>query len=488
MTSLLDRVAGFIARHGMFRAGDRTGVAVSGGADSVFLLHALRELAPRWNLQLSVVHIEHGIRGDTSLADAIFVRKLAEEFGLQFHLHRADVPALDDNLEQAARRVRTAFYRQLIESGNLDRIATGHTRSDQAETVFYRVLRGSGLAGLAGILPTSEPGIVRPLLELTRSEIQHWLAEQSLTWREDETNQDRSYARNRLRHDVIPLLTESFNPRLEEALANLATLARDEESFWDAYLSSRSARTPACRVPTHGDADVATDHSLVIPLTTLTNVPTAVSRRITRHLIEKVKGDLRQIEFAHIERILQMAQSADGHDRVQIPGLDIIRSYEWLRFSRIALTAPPPRDYSIPLPAPGCAELPGSSRRIMLQVLEKQEPEEACVTVENELDFDRLRSLDGAAPQLELRNWRPGDKYRRTGRLHEEKIKLLFQEGRVPLWERRHWPIITYNGVILWARRFGAAADFAAGPGARVVLRIQESGQESWHPSASGNV
>ena len=494
MTSLVDQVAEFIARHEMFHAGDRTGVAVSGGADSVFLLHALRELAPRWNLQLSVIHIEHGIRGDASIADANFVRRLAEEFGLPFHFHRADVPALDDNLEQAARRVRTAFYRQLIESGNLDRIATGHTRSDQAETVLYRVLRGSGLAGLAGILPTTEPGIVRPLLELTRSDIQDWLREHSIVWREDETNQDRSYARNRLRHDVIPLLTESFNPRLEEALANLATLARDEESFWNLHLTSldsggnRGARTPACRVPTHGDAGAPTDHPLIIPTTTLTNAPTAVSRRLTRHLIETVKGDLRQIEFAHIERILQMARSADGHDRVQIPGLDIIRSYEWLRFAKIALTAPQPRDYSIPLPAPGFAELPGSSGRIVLQVLEKQEPAEPCVTVGNELDFDRLRSLDGAAPQLELRNWRPGDKYRRTGRSHEEKIKLLFQEGRVPLWERRHWPIITYNGVILWTRRFGAAADFAAGPGAHVVLRIQESGQESWHPSASGDV
>jgi tRNA(Ile)-lysidine synthase len=459
MTSLLDRIAQFIARHEMLHTGDRVGVAVSGGADSVFLLYALRELAPRWNLQLSVVHIEHGIRGDASDSDAGFVRRLAEEFGLPFHLHRADVPALQDNLEQAARRVRIGFYRELIESGCLDRVATGHTRSDQAETVLYRVLRGSGLAGLAGILPVAEPGLVRPLLELTRAEIEDWLCRRSITWREDATNQDRSYARNRLRHDILPLLAESFNPRLEEALANLATLAKDEERYWEAEIDRLQ---PPIQEP------------VIIPVSALAT-PAAVARRLIRRFIQTVKGDLRQIEFAHVERILAMAQSSEGHDRVQIPGLDVFRSFEWLRFSKIAPHSTE-RDFSLPLPAPGFAELPGTSARIMLQVLEKPEPVEPCATVVNELDLERLRSGDDAVPTLELRNWRPGDKYRPAGRSQEEKIKLLFQEGRVPLWERRHWPIITYNGIILWTRRFGVAADFAASPGARVVLKVDESG------------
>jgi tRNA(Ile)-lysidine synthase len=486
MTSPVDQVAAFSARHHMFRPGDRTGVAVSGGADSVFLLHALRELGPRWNLALSVVHIDHGIRGAASLADAGFVRNLAESFGLPFHLHRADVPAVNDNLEQAARRVRTEFYRHLIESGRVDRVATGHTRSDQAETVLYRLLRGSGLAGLSGIWPTSDPGVVRPLLELTRTDIRDWLSDRSIAWREDETNQDTTYARNRLRHEILPLLAENFNPRVEEALSNLATLSQDEELYWEHQTTTllgdtlgggyRGARTPACRVPTHGDASKA----LTIPISSLTALPLAVSRRLIRRLIQSIRGDLRQIDFGHVERILQMAHSAEGHDRVQLPGVDIFRSFEWLRFSKIVPHPIGDRgDYSLPLPAPGFVELPGGAARITLQVLEKSEPSEpteGCVTVGNELDWQRLHSLGEAVPMLELRNWRPGDKYRSVGRSQEDKIKLMFQEGRVPLWERRHWPIITYNGVILWTRRFGAAADFAAGPGARVVLRIDESG------------
>lgn len=290
------RIADFIDRHAMCQPSQRVGVAVSGGADSVFLLHALRELASRWNLRLSVVHIEHGIRGQASLADAEFVAKLAASFGLALHLHCADVAAENDNLEQAARRVRSAFYQELISSRQVDRIATGHTRSDQAETVLYRILRGSGLAGLAGILPVTDDGLVRPLLELTREEIRDWLRERNIEWREDETNDDRSYARNRLRHEILPLLAGSFNPRLDQALANLATLAQDEEDYWERELDRLLPLT-------------GLEPPVVIPVSQLAEGPPAVTRRMVRRLIRHVKGDLRQIEFAHVERILDMARS-----------------------------------------------------------------------------------------------------------------------------------------------------------------------------------
>ncbi|HLG99056.1 MAG TPA: tRNA lysidine(34) synthetase TilS [Bryobacteraceae bacterium] len=459
MTSLLHRIAAFVQRHDMFRTGDRVGVAVSGGADSVFLLHALRELATRWNLRLSVVHIEHGIRGAASAADAEFVHEIAQEFGLPFHLHRAYVAALNGNLEQAARRVRTSFYRELIQSSCLDRVATGHTRSDQAETVLYRVLRGSGLAGLAGILPLAPPGVARPLLESTRAEIRDWLEQRSIPWREDETNRDPAYARNRLRHEILPLLAESFNPRLEQALANLATLAHEEENYWASTL-------PPVEAPATGP--------LVVPVSSVATVATAVARRLIRSYIQAAKGDLRQIEFSHVERILDLARAPDGHGRAHIPGLDVTRSLDWLCFAGIGPKTPKDTGYSVSLPVPGSVELPGSSARIVLQLKEKTDQHDQCVTVVNELDWQRLRLPGGAGPKLELRNWRPGDKYRRAGRSHEQNIKVLFQEARIPLWERRRWPIITYNGFILWTRRFGAAADFVPGPGARLVLKIDE--------------
>jgi tRNA(Ile)-lysidine synthase len=463
MISPIDRVAEFITRHGMFNAGDRVGVAVSGGADSIFLLHALAELRSRWNLQLSVVHLEHGIRGAASIADAEFVRNVAEALGLPFHLHRENIPAIQDNLEQAARRARAAFYQELIKSGCADRIATGHTQSDQAETVLYRILRGSGLTGLAAILPVTREGLVRPLLELTRDEIQAWLRDRGIAWREDETNRDQSYARNRLRHLILPQLRESFNPRLDQALANLATLAQDEEQYWQAELDRIEPK-------------VTGGEPITISASQLTSLPPALARRLIRRIIQQAKGDLRRIDFAHVEMVLELARSPVGHGRVQLPSLQVLRSFDWLRFAETTCRKARCRYFSLPLPAPGSVELPGTSSRITLQVLEKTEASEPCATVVDELDWQLLRSHYGALSSLVLRNWRPGDQYRRVGRSKEQRVKILLQEARIPVWERDHWPIITYNGVILWARRFGAAADFAAGPSTRVVLRVDECG------------
>src|SRR5438067_1967714 len=157
----------------MFEPGDRIGVAVSGGADSVFLLHALFELAPRWDLALSVLHLDHGLRGEESRGDALFVRELAGRFGLPLHIAASDVAgtkaATGDNLEQSARRARRMFFQEFL-GEKLERIATGHTRSDQAETVLFRFLRGSGTAGLAAIRPVTSDGLVRPLLDLERAD------------------------------------------------------------------------------------------------------------------------------------------------------------------------------------------------------------------------------------------------------------------------------------------------------------------------------
>ena len=458
---MLERVADFIARHRMFEVGQRVGVAVSGGADSVFLLHALLELAPRWALEISVIHIEHGIRGAASLADAAFVAQLARTLELRFYVRQADVPAIDGNVEEAARNVRQRFYSELMAAGAVDRVSTGHTRSDQAETVLYRMVRGAGLGGLAGILPVTKEGLVRPLLGTDQSQIRAWLRERLIPWQEDETNRDLTYARNRLRHQILPQLREGLNPQLDAALAHMATLARDEEDYWEAEL--------ARHLPPSAGAQ-----PVILRALQLTDASPALARRLVRRAMEIVKGDLRGIDFAHVERVMEMARSQEGHDRYQAPGLDICRSFGLMRVAPGGCRWDENQEFSVAVEVPGSVELPGSANRISLQVLDKEELTEACATVGNELDWQRFSSGEGA-PSLELRNWRPGDQYRRVGRSKAEKIKFFFQQERIPLWERRNWPIITYNEAIIWARRFGAAAEFARSPETRSVLQVAES-------------
>ena len=448
-----DRVLKTITRFGMLAPGQRVGVAVSGGADSVCLLHLLHELAPRWTLRLSVIHVDHGIRGAASHEDARFVQELAECFGLPFHLKEADVPAMGGNLEQTARDVRQETYLHLLRAGLVDRIATGHTRSDQAETVLYRFLRGSGLAGLSGILPITREGLVRPLLYVTRTEVRNWLRDNGISWREDESNQDRSYVRNRIRHELLPQLRSEFNPGLDEVLANTAEVTRDENEW---------LRTHVPPLPSGG----------VLRVSDLQN--RAAGRRLVRQAIEAVRGDLRQIGFEHVEEVLDMAAAKAGHGRVQVPGAEIVRSFDRIRVGTKEGARP---EFCVSVQVPGSVELPDGSGRIDLRFITVggESPQMYDILV-HELDWLNVtsRPAQGTA-LLELRNWRPGDQYRRVGDSHERKIKSLFQQARVPSWDRQFWPILTFGGRIVWARRFGPAADAAAAEASRTILRIIDS-------------
>lgn len=468
MSGLAERVSANIRRHTMFTTGQRVGVAVSGGADSVCLLHLLREIAPQLNLHLSVVHIEHGIRGHASELDAEFVRGMATGFGLHLHLIAVDVPALKDNLEQAARQVRHDFYRELIASGELDRIATGHTSSDQAETVLYRILRGSGLAGIAGIRPITTGGLVRPLLGVWRPEVEAWLRERSIAWREDDSNHDLMFTRNRLRHEVLPMLRDAFNPNLDKILAHMAILALDDEAYWRQLI---------------GEPNGLLEGPVVLSAQTLALEPSAIARRRIRRAIERVKGNLRQIDFSHVELVLEIARTESGHGRVQLPGIDVFRSFDWIRIAPASLENRAKTGFQFTVSVPGSITLDPSGPIVTFELIEPERDRGSYDKVEDELDWQRLLSV--SAPEargkssarsclLELRNWRPGDQYRPIGQ-SRQKIKSLFQESRIPFWERHDWPVVTCEGEIVWARRFGPAADFAALSGSNPVLRICES-------------
>jgi tRNA(Ile)-lysidine synthase len=429
---MLERIAGNISRYNMFPAGSRCGVAVSGGADSVCLLHALFELAPRWNLHLSLIHVEHGIRGEASRADAAFVRDLAASLGLPFLYRTADVPAVAqenrDNLEQAARGVRHEFYRELVGTGVVDRIATGHTRNDQAETVLYRILRGSGVSGLAGIRAVTSDGLVRPLLTTWRREVEAWLGERNIAWRNDETNADPCYDRNRIRHQLLPLMRAEYNPRIDETLARMATLSAEDEQYWEGQIG---------------------EMPLTFEVKRLSTAPPALARRMVRRVIEQVKGDLRQIDFAHVGAILELAESTEGSGRLQVPGVDILRSFDWIRFRPLRAESEPRPRFSYSVDPPCTIEWPrGGSISFEIR-------DNGCVC--DKLDDE----LDWPGGTLDLRNWTPGDCYQSAGLHRELKIKQMFQEARIPLWRRRDWPVLVSDGKIVWSRQFGPAADFA---------------------------
>lgn len=454
--SVIERVAATIGRYAMAASGRRIGVAISGGADSVFLLHALHRL----ELAAVLLHVNHGLRGAESNADEAFVRGLALRLDLPVQVFAA--PSHAGNIEQEARRFRYEFFAAQIAAGNCDAVATGHTLDDQAETVLYRFLRGAGTAGLSGILPVTEAGAIRPLLELRRDEIRAWLAERGIAWREDASNTHPEFARNRIRLRHLPELAASLNPSLSEILASTASWARAEEDYWSAELD-RLEPQYLIRNP----------ETLLINTKPFGEIPVAVQRRLLRRAILRVRGSLRAIDFRHVEAIRALMATREGSGRMQLPDLDIYRSFDWLRLAPAGFDARLERDFDAPLQIPGRTELPERGIAIEMELVHRQDVYNDDV---QGLDWERCAS-SLSSQGLKLRNWRPGDRYRSRGRPSAEKIKTLFQEFRVPLWERRSWPVIVNSGnpdSILWTRKFGVASEFAAGPETRNILAIRE--------------
>jgi tRNA(Ile)-lysidine synthase len=240
---VIEQVRKYVLHHGLLSAGDRVAIAVSGGADSVALLRTLLELRTELGIVISVAHFHHGIRGAEADADQQFVAELALSYELPFHLGLGDAPAHARehglSLETAARDLRHQWFAKLLAEGKADKIATAHTLNDQAETVLMRVLRGAGARGLAGISPLhTEKRLVRPLLEISRQEIKAYLRDLKQPWREDSSNQDLAHTRNRVRHELMPLLEQQFNPGIRQTLADLAELAQAEAEYWGSEVAA----------------------------------------------------------------------------------------------------------------------------------------------------------------------------------------------------------------------------------------------------------
>jgi tRNA(Ile)-lysidine synthase len=391
--TVIEHVRKTISRFRMVAPGERVIAAVSGGADSVAMLHVLIEAGVSVS---AVAHFNHKLRGEESDGDERFVADIASRLGIAFY--RGECLPASGNLEQEARKARRGFFGSLLRQGVGDRVALAHTRDDQAETVLFRFLRGSGLAGLAGIHPVTPDGFIRPMIGVTRSEVLEYLSSRGLAWREDSSNRDLKFARNRIRHQLLPQLAHDWNPGIVDALANLADLAFEEERFWAGRDGS---------------------------LENLEQLPRAEARRLARRAIARVKGDLRGIEFSHIESVIEM-----DAPRIALPGVDAVRSGADVRIVPAQVPA-------LEVTVPGTYPAPDGASEIRL---------EPC---------DNLK-LDLSAPLI-LRGWRPGDHYLRQGKLRDQKIKEMLRGARVPSWRRRFWPILDYGGEIIWAREFGPA-------------------------------
>jgi tRNA(Ile)-lysidine synthase len=481
-----------IRRSKMLSAGDRVGVAVSGGADSVALLRILEALHTELGITLLVAHFDHSLRGTESQADAEFVGRLARASGLEYASVREDVPAEAErhgwNLEDAARRLRYAFFTRLAEEGRATRIAVAHTADDQAETLLAHLIRGTGLTGLAGIYPTVG-AIVRPLLGTRRSDLREYLRARGDAWREDATNRDVRRLRARIREQLLPVLESDFSPAVVGHLGDLAGFAREEEAFWAALVDDRFQ----AHVRKNGESFAIDVPHLLAPLE-LSAIPAvgeisgarsslrALTERLIRRLYERARGDRRELSARHVEQVIRLAEEATSGRRAELPGGIVVdRDFDTLVFwrsgtSRSSISTKESSDtrnayqYVMNLPGQGAAtvSVPELGRRFSLKVIDWPVNASETKSAGEALDAALLRT------PLILRNWRPGDAYRPRGRRQLRKLKKMFLAGRVPSRERAGWPVLESDGKVIWARGMPPADEFCAREGTRLGVVIEE--------------
>ncbi|MGA2964036.1 MAG: tRNA lysidine(34) synthetase TilS [Candidatus Korobacteraceae bacterium] len=459
---MLKSVRAFIASHDLLRPGERVAVAVSGGADSIALLRLLLELRQELGIVLSVAHVNHQLRGADAERDAAFVAELAQRYGLEFHLAARDVRAYAVerklSLEAAGRRVRYTFFSTLVDERRVDKVATAHTLDDQAETVLLKLLRGSGLRGLAGIHPRlrAKDGhvwVVRPLLGTTRHEIETYLHRLAQPWREDLSNQDRRFRRNRVRQ-LMPLLEAEHNPGVRMALAQIAELARAEESYW-----AEKVAEIAPKLVSHASAEL-----VVVDSGLLTSQPLALQRRLLRFAAEQVQLKL---GFEEVER-LRLLLAAHGGSRCELPAGWEARKQRSRTTSSLQISRPwtnsgddPAYEYRLQVPG----ELPVPEAGWLIKVCPVRVTDSHAPA--NLLDPKRIET------ELTVRNWRPGDRYQSLGDEREKKLKVYFQQYRIPPEKRTMWPLVFSNQQVIWAPGMPVASAFAFRENRGMALQIE---------------
>ncbi len=501
LNNLEQKVKQFIHDNALLQPGTRVLVAVSGGADSVALLNILHELSRPLRLRLTVAHLNHKIRGKSADEDSRFVKQLARRLRLEFAPGVADIPRLAKrrgvSLEMAGRRARYDFFEKTALSRGCDAVATAHTANDSVESILLMLLRGCGLQGLTGISPRSRAGkmtVIRPLLGTDRRTIEEYLREHNQAWHEDISNADPAFLRNRVRHELLPLLEARYNKGIKETLNRMSMVLREENDFIERF--AKKANAEACSKPLmdmkathvldsrfHGNdrLDTCVCHSrldressirlgrFALNCQNLAKHHIAVRRRVLRHWLRANNINPETIDYQSINRIDGLLARPGRNRAISLAdGIVIRRNYQRLEIGK--QKTPPQGDYCRKIMIPGRTLLPEAG----LVVMAKRGP-----------GVDRERAVFGKFPvcaSLSLRKlgkrkilarpWQPGDRMNPYGLKGSKKIQDIFADAKAPVALRHRLPIFTCGREIVWIPGYRIAEGWQVPADAHDALQL----------------
>ncbi|MFC1988772.1 tRNA lysidine(34) synthetase TilS [Chloroflexota bacterium] len=440
---LEQRVLRFILENHLVAQRRKLLVAVSGGPDSVCLFHILAKLREKLDITLHVAHLDHQLRGIDSEADAEYVSQLACRLGIPATIETRDVKGYQarqhTSMEEAAREVRYTFLAEVAQSAGADRVAVGHTSDDHVETILLHLIRGTGTRGLRGLQPVNHwqspensLTVIRPLLPVNRWEITDYCCSHQLETRLDASNLSLSPLRNRIRHQLVPLL-ESYNPQVKEALLRTARLAADDL----AALNKEATRLRSDIVQKQGEM-------FILDKTGFLELPLGLQRHLLRETIEELSGSLKNIEAGHIDEIIAIVSKPAGK-RLNLPGgLVFVVEYDrcLLALGTASLSPFPLMKGECALEIPGETLLPGW--RVAASVIKPEQ------IVEKEDDFTAWFDLDKTGDNLVVRCRQPGDRFQPLGMGQSKKLGEFMIDAKIPGAWRRHVPIVSSPRYPIW--------------------------------------
>lgn len=467
--SILHTVRRTLTYYHMLEYGDSVLTGVSGGADSVALLHILRKLSPDFSLRLGIAHLNHCLRGDESERDARFVARLAETMNIPCFTDSKDVKShareKKGSVEETARQLRYDFFDTVAKEKGFQRIALGHHADDNAELFLMFLLRGSGRTGLSGIPPAREGKYIRPLFDLTGSDIRAYINVINADYVSDSSNRDPRYLRNRLRHRLIPHLEKEYNPKTVRILHQTSRVFREEEEWLEKLTGDLFEKV---RKKKQEDA-------LLLSVPDMLAAPPAARKRLIRMALKEIKGDLRQIRFAHTEDLLRMLAENPSDFLMDLP--DRIRArregdFLHLRKEKCSLRtmgrqSPPGLSFHYLVTGPGDVFLReiGKCLRFSLP--------ETLPDYRFQGSHTAFFDLAETAFPITVRNFQPGDSFRPLGMQGTQKVKKFFADRKIPRSEREKCPILLSRNRIIWLAGYRMDHSVRIRTGTEKVLKAE---------------
>lgn len=462
MSDLITKVKETIKKYEMLKGNEKIIVGVSGGADSICLLHVLMKLRLEYHLKLLIAHLNHGLREEESLRDEAFIRKLGEQFQLPTIIMRVNPEEFKNvkgiSIQEKARQLRYNFFYEILKKEQGDKIALGHNADDQAETLLLWLIRGTGTKGLSGIPPVRENIFIRPLIEVERSKIEQFLKQMGIEYLQDSSNVDKRYLRNRIRLELIPNLKKNYNPKIVSTLNQTANIIRLEDEFLDKYCEKC---INDCLIKKY-------DNSIILNVVKLQLFPLPIQLRLLRKIISSIKGNLTQIRYVHIFSIIKLLKNTGSNNILNLPGgIQVVKEYDRLVVSRGKQTKPNFIYYFNHIP--NYVKINEINKVIRFSLLNREDARNIFFNHDKNIAYLDYKKV--IFPII-IRQYQSGDRFSPIGMTGNKKVREFFIDKKIPISERLRIPILVFNTRIAWIIGYIVDRELAADKNTERILKV----------------